>query len=606
MYKQWIGAQAQNFQAGRGGFSPEAVVLHRLGGSLADLDARCAKPGTFNSSHYAIGADGTVHQYVEERDTAFHAGLVVNPTWPLVKSGRNPNFYTVGIELAGTSGEPVAAAQYDAAAALIAGIAARWNFPPDASHIVPHSAIRAGRDCPGSGFEVTEILGRIAQVPAPAPPASEREVRVLRAANVREGAPSTSVRIARVSPAGTVETVAGFTDQGERVSGNSYWYRTLDGNYLWAGGTDCPHPEAPAEVRPAPPPAAAAPVPAGAPRSGIPRIDQLFAGGAPAITEADTDRLAIGAVQDLLSGLGFAGMPTVLSSSYGTFGPKTRDAVTAFRQQQGLNATLEIGPDVLQRMIAAPAPDPRCSSVYLAFALGFSATGMARVLSLVSQMEGAGRFAALNRNTDRAGLSFGLIQWAQRPGRLAGLLVAMSAADRDGFVTIFGGGNAATADALIAHCGKPWGGVDLQTGETVNPSFDLVNEPWVSRFRQAALTPVFQQAQVRAALEAMNASHANLQRLAPELASERAVGFMLDVANQFGDAGTVKLYTTVRREGMSEQDLLEAIADLTVEKIADAFKAGVRARRDHFLETGFLTDDPFVPGEPLTVGRAGA
>jgi len=611
MHKQWMGASAQNFRPGRGGVPVKAVVVHRSGGSLDDLDARFAKAGAFNSAHYGIGLDGVVHQYVEESDTAFHAGVVVNSAWPLLEPGRNPNLYTIGIELAGSAGAAVSAEQYDAAAALIAEIAARSNFTADEAHVVPHSAIRAGRECPGGGFDLQQLLGRIQTPAAQAPkgqPAAEHEVRILHNANVREGAPSTAVRIVRVAPANTVEVVAGFTDQGERISGNSYWYRTLDGNYFWAGGTAAPNPEVLVSPQPIPLPVAAAapPAPAAPARCGIARIDQLFAGAArEPITAEESDRMAIGAVQDLLTGLGSKGLPTVLSADYGVFGSKTVAAVAWFRGQQGLDGAPEITGDLLRKMVAAPAPDPRGSTVYLALALGLPPSGMQRIVSLVSQMEGAGKFAALNRNTDRAGLSFGLIQWAQKPGRLAGLLAMMAEADRDQFAAIFGGGDPATADGLIAHCRKPFGGVDPKIGDTVNPSFDLVQDPWVSRFRQAALTQRFQQVQVQAALAAFNASYAALGRLAPGLRSERAVAFMLDVANQFGDGGTAKVYIDVHRDGMSETELIEAIADETVERMPDALQAGVRARRDHFLKTDLLTDDPFVAGEEARMAKAG-
>jgi hypothetical protein len=68
---------------------------------------------------------------------------------------------------------------------------------------------------------------------------------------------------------------------------------------------------------------------------------------------------------------------------------------------------------------------------------------------------------------------------------------------------------------------------------------------------------------------------------------------MLDVANQFGDAGTAKMYAAVNGPEMSEKDLLEAIAEETIARVDDSSKAGVRARRERFLECRFLSDDPF-------------
>ena len=149
MHKQWIGCDAGNFRSGRGEFKPEAVVLHRSGGTLAEIDKRYAQAATFTSAHYAVASDGSVHQYVEEADTAFHAGVVVNPTWQLIKPGRNPNFYVIGIELEGDAGDPTTGAQYDAAAALIAEIAARYQFGTDADHI---SAERRLKDDCGKNY----------------------------------------------------------------------------------------------------------------------------------------------------------------------------------------------------------------------------------------------------------------------------------------------------------------------------------------------------------------------------------------------------------------------------------------------------------------------
>ena len=604
MHKQWMGCESGNFRTGRVEFQAEAVVLHRTGGSLAGIDKRCAQTGSFSSVHYAVGSDGTVHQYVEEDDTAFHAGVLVNPTWPQIKTGKNPNFYTIGIELEGAARTPVAGAQFDAAAALIAEIAGRRQFPADADHIVLHSEIRAGCGCPGDGFDGQELLRRIAALAAqPAPPSDlTREVRILRNSNVREGAASTAARIVRVAAANTTETVAGFTDQGERVGGISYWYRTEDGNYFWAGATDAPHPAAPEVSRPVPLPAAAlAPV-----RCGIARIDQILAGaGAAPLLPSEADPHAIGAIQDLLTGLGFAGLPTVLSTAYGVCGPKTVASLASFRQNNGLAPDGGVDTDTLKKMVATPATDPRASSAYLSLVLGFPPTGMQRVLSLVSQMEGAGKFAALNRNTDRAGLSFGIIQWAQKPGRLKEVLAALSTADASQFDEIFGGGDAGVAAALIAHCRKASGGVDPKTGATTDASFDLTAEPWISRFRQAASIARFQQVQVQLALAAFNTSYAAIRRLAPELASERSAGFLIDVANQFGDGGLAKLLTDARKPGISETDLLGEIADLTVERMDDSLKAGVRARRDHFLNTTFLSTDPFTPDDASLAAGAG-
>ena len=590
MYKQWIGCCPSNFQTGRSGFAPEAIVLHGSERSLPGIDVLCNTPKTFNSIHYAIGADGEIHQYVEEKDTAYQAGVVVNPAWKQIKRGKNPNFYTIGIEQEKGEEGHTTEAQYTALAELLPEIAQRWKFALDADHIVMHDEIRAGAACPGKSFDRSKLLtllpanGRASLARA----AQESNVVVLRNANVREE-PRCSSRVVRLAKANTAEDILGFVDSGERVSGNSIWYRTADGFYFWAGVTDKPNP-ASTTVSPA-----AIPVsktrPANTLGCGIACVDQLLTQlNAPRIGQG-TDPAAIGAIQDLLTGHEFAGLPTVLSSSYGLWTAKTASVVQAFQKENNLPITNAVDKPALEKLISTPAADARASHVYLALVLNYEFTGLTKILSLVAQMEGAGKFAALNRNTDRAGLSYGLIQWAQKPGRLAEILAAMSTADRSTFVTIFGGGDPDVADGLLAHCRKPFGGIDSQTGRSMNAAFSLVEEPWVSRFLQAATLPGYQHVQVQLALDSFTKSCTSIRQYAADLTSERAIGFMLDVANQFGDAGARRLYSAVHRSGLRELDVLEAVAGESVRAMDDSLKAGVRARRERFLETSFLLDN---------------
>jgi len=132
-------------------------------------------------------------------------------------------------------------------------------------------------------------------------------------------------------------------------------------------------------------------------------------------------------------------------------------------------------------------------------------------------MEGAGEFAALNLNTDRAGLSFGLLQWAQKPGRLAERLAVFRTANTDQFAEIFGGSD--TANRLMKRAPKTNGGISPAAGETTDPAFDLIREPWISRFRRAASSRAFQKVQVETAMASFRNSHESLCHFAPELCS---------------------------------------------------------------------------------------
>lgn len=332
--------------------------------------------------------------------------------------------------------------------------------------------------------------------------------------------------------------------------------------------------------------------------TGIPRIDDLFTGGsAAAIVKDDADKDAVGVVQDLLSAQGFTGLPGLLDSSRGKFGPKTTDSVSTFQQTCGLPVTGAVDHTTLQQLASKPATKPSASQGYLCLTLDILFQGMTRLVSLTSQFEGAGLFAALNRNTDRAGLSFGLIQWAQKPGRLHELLAGFQRQQPALFVTILGGGDAALAQGLLDHTAKPKGGVDDQ-GKTTDPRFDLVQEPWVTRFRNAALDKTLQRVQLDLASEAFTTTVRQVQGYAADIRSERAMAFMLDLANQHGDSGAKSIYNAVEKPGISEADLLTAMEAESVARVQKQFGPGsivesTRNRREAFRTTPLLSDQPF-------------
>jgi peptidoglycan hydrolase-like protein with peptidoglycan-binding domain len=337
---------------------------------------------------------------------------------------------------------------------------------------------------------------------------------------------------------------------------------------------------------------------------GVHRIDDMNHGLAPAqvIGPGDSDRDSVGVIQDFLTGHGMRGLPNVLSPAYGTFGPMTAQAVHSFCADQGLPAQDTVDALALQKMVKAPASDPRASRGYLALVLDFPYNGMNKVLSLVAQMEGAGRFAALNLNTDRAGLSFGLIQWAQKPGRLSEILTAFRDATEQDFVRIFGDGDPQVSNGLIAHTQEPFGGIDVATGQTTDPAFNLIAEPWLTRFKSAALFNHFQSAQVRVALSAFDAFYSKLQSFAPGITSERGVAFMIDLANQHGAGGAEAIYKAAHQPGATEHQSLAAMVDESVRRIQDPFKEATRERREKFLTTTFLSDNAFTLGSRVPVG----
>jgi peptidoglycan/xylan/chitin deacetylase (PgdA/CDA1 family) len=138
--------------AGRGGKRVVAIVVHTNVGSFTSTVEWFAHPGSGVSAHYLVGLDGRVAQFVDERDTARHAGRVREATTRLFDEG-NPNLVTVGIEFE-DGGDPEGVvrpdAQYRAGAELVRAVAGRWGVPLDREHVIGHREIFSAKSCPGN------------------------------------------------------------------------------------------------------------------------------------------------------------------------------------------------------------------------------------------------------------------------------------------------------------------------------------------------------------------------------------------------------------------------------------------------------------------------
>ena len=235
------------FTQGRKKYKPEAIVIHIMQGSLEGTDSWFDNRSSRVSAHYGVGKNGAVHQFVEETDTAWHAGVVTNPSWTLIKkAGRglyiNPNYYTIGIEHEGTIDTEWTDAMYESTSTLIANISQLWNIPIDRNHVIGHHEIYAVKACPGNKVDFNRLIALAVQkttMPKPQPiiksvsPAAKAITKV--PLNIRHS-PSKSQPPVKVISVGATLYYVGQTEQGEEISGNRLWYLTSEGFWFWSGG----------------------------------------------------------------------------------------------------------------------------------------------------------------------------------------------------------------------------------------------------------------------------------------------------------------------------------------------------------------------------------
>ena len=168
-----------------------------------------------------------------------------------------------------------------------------------------------------------------------------------------------------------------------------------------------------------------------------------------------------------------------------------------------------------------------------------SAEWKRRVISVVIGTESGGNFGAQNRNTDGAGLSYGLLQWTQKSGNLGLLLKRLEKTDTAAFHSFFGVHapqlllvtNARTASGRLA----PVGGMVLW------------QEPWTSKFKVAGKYRPFQAAQWDEIVEGEHWQGAERAARILGVHTERAYALFFDRSVHQGPAAAVEMAEDVRR-----------------------------------------------------------
>jgi hypothetical protein len=121
----------------------------------------------------------------------------------------------------------------------------------------------------------------------------------------------------------------------------------------------------------------------------------------------------------------------------------------------------------------------------------------------------------------------------------------------------------------------------------------------MTRFGEAARDRAWQKTQIDLAISAFRASRVVIGSCAPVARSERAIAFLLDVANQHGDGGMQSICARCTTPGIAEAAFLQAAQNESVRRLSAQFGDGsseMRStfeRREAFRTSPMLSDDAF-------------
>lgn len=150
---------------GRNGHSVIGVGLHVTGSDNWEESTKdyLMRYGTNASYNYVIRASGWIIQLVPPENAAYSHGGIRDATWPLLKSGVNPNLYTASIARTG-SGRRYTYPQWISTWDLIYHLADLCGFPVKEPNIFGHFMITTRRwYCPGVEFwdSIERKLGKL-------------------------------------------------------------------------------------------------------------------------------------------------------------------------------------------------------------------------------------------------------------------------------------------------------------------------------------------------------------------------------------------------------------------------------------------------------------
>ncbi|WP_315763640.1 peptidoglycan-binding domain-containing protein [Bradyrhizobium sp. SZCCHNS2005] len=376
--------------------------------------------------------------------------------------------------------------------------------------------------------------------------------------------------------------------------------------------------------------------------TGIPKLDRLLNDAGESPLGEGANEPAVGIVHDLINRFDpklarlrpllpkswkkAKAAPLPSADGYPVYAAKTAALVGAFQKLGGLPVTGKVDHATISALRTAQETKVLITPAELIFTHGLKYTHFLKAIVLTGGRECRFDFTVMNRNSDRAGLSLGVLHWAQRPKRLAELIEFLRRRSpvwlNTNFVDLIFGGKS-DMDRVIAHLRLGAAGLDKK-GWSKNPDLEFAQPPmavakyWPACFETLVGTPFAQAAMVEMAIKTFrklyddsyadypgdetNLVGRDLKVYAPKLKSERAVIFALDMINQHG--GHVPTYYKNFDTGhpdATEQQILESLRKQAADfwlgqtdyspEVRAKNAAADTGRRNFFLQTKNLSSD---------------
>lgn len=144
----------------RKGHSIQIIVVHIMDGTLAGTDSWFATPLSQVSSHYGIGLNGEIHQYVKDDKEAWTEGNIRNPSAKILIPNVNPNLYCLSIENEGHDISKAPMMQLNCLVELIKSLSLKYSIPMDRNHIIGHFEIDSvvKNNCPSPDHSIMDKI----------------------------------------------------------------------------------------------------------------------------------------------------------------------------------------------------------------------------------------------------------------------------------------------------------------------------------------------------------------------------------------------------------------------------------------------------------------